>query len=150
MPYLRNEETTADTITAWPGTPDEENFYKLGNGVYNWEYDGVLVKASRSLDDAEMLQLAQLVGYAHSVLGGEGFGWPERVSDDAFVIGTDSTKCRNKNFDEFTDPLNDIVAEGSKIRTTNRAGAGTKGTRKVSGMKDVTVELYLDNVFSVV
>lgn len=145
---LRNQETKAEVITAFPGTEDEQDFYKLGNGVYNWEYNAILVKANRPVDDDEMLQLAQLVGYAHSVLCGEGFSWPERVSGDAFIMGTDSTKNRNSAFDEFLDPLNDVIAEGTRLRTTNRSGPGTKGTRKTEGMKNTTVEIYMDQVCS--
>jgi hypothetical protein len=148
MNYLRNAETGAETVVVDAGTDTETSYYKLSDTVHNWEYDSMLIKVSRPITDEEMLQLAQLTGYAFSVLAGEGLGWPERASEDSFTVWTDSTKCRNRNFEEFSDKLQSVVTEGTPIRKTNRAGEGTKGTRKVQGMPDVAVDLYLDEVFS--
>jgi len=148
MNYLRNAETGAETIVVDAGKDTETSYYKLDEGIYNWEYDTMLIKASRPISDDEMRHLAGLVGYAYSVLAGEGVDWPDRVSEDSFTLFADSTKSRNSDFSAFYDNLNSIIAEGSPIRKTNRAGEGTKGTRKVNGMPDVTVDLYLDEVFS--
>lgn len=148
MNYLRNAETGAEIIVSDSGTEQETHYYKLGGDVYNWEYDSILIKASRPINDEEMMQLAGLTGYAYSVLAGEGIGMPQRVSEDSFTVWADATKCRNSNFDDFSGNLNAVISEGSPIRKTNRAGVGTKDTRKVQGMADVTVELYLDQVFS--
>lgn len=148
MAYLRNAETGAETIVVDAGLDTETSYYKLDEGIYNWEYDTMLIKASRPITDDEMLQLSQLVGYAYSVLAGEGLDWPVRASEDSFTVFSDSTKCRNKNFHEFHDKLASTISEGTPIRKTNRAGEGTKGTRKTNGMPDLTVDLYLDEVFS--
>lgn len=148
MAYLRNAETGAETIIADPGTDFETAYYKYGGEVYDWEYDTMLIKASRPITDDEMIRLAGLTGYAYSVLAGEGLDWPVRASEDSFTVASDSTKCRNKNFHEFYEKLASTIAEGTPIRKTNRAGEGTKGTRKLNGIPDLTVDIYLDEVFS--
>lgn len=148
--YLRNEETNAESITINAGEENAETFYKHGEGVHAWEYDNILLVANRPLDDDEMLHAAQMVGYAYARLSGERFGWPDRISENSFALWSDSTKCRNSDFADFADNLNHMLANGSGLRKTNRAGEGTKDTHKVPPMDNVTLDIYLDEVFSFV
>jgi len=51
--------------------------------------------------------------------------------------------------EEFEDTLPTMINEGSPVRKTDRAGAGTKGTRLVEGMHEpgLTFEVYYDSVY---
>lgn len=48
---------------------------------------------------------------------------------------------------EFESSLRSTVEEGTPVRTTNKSGAGTKGTRKFDGFQEnLKVQLYYDSV----
>lgn len=111
------------------------------------DYPNVMrIQASRPLTDDEVAKVAQLTGYTHrSTLNGEGLSDPERDGNAGVILETDNTKSygRKTRWDDFESKLNGILKNGSDIRTTNRSGEGTKGTRLIDGIgDDVTFQLY--------
>lgn len=146
MSIVRDAETSAKSITVDAGTEDAKTFYKVEGGVYSEYPDNFLLVVNQNVDDEQMMHLAGLTGYAFSVLSGEGLSLPERVSENSFTLSTDFTKCRSKDHDGFINSINDMIAEGSPIRKTDRSGPGTAGTRLVEGMPGFSVEFYADSV----
>jgi hypothetical protein len=51
-----------------------------------------------------------------------------------WMFSLDLTKSARDDVGDVTGALRDFVAEGSPVRSTDRAGAGTKGTRKHEGL----------------
>jgi hypothetical protein len=51
-----------------------------------------------------------------------------------FFLGTDFTKSRRDDWGDALPELWDMLRDGSPIRKTDRAGLGTKGTRKHAGI----------------
>lgn len=151
MNHVQDAKTGAETIIAYKGEADETPFYKVAGDVYANEFYSFLIKTSRPVTDKEMGQVCSLIGFRFRMtVGGEGLEWPDRIADDTFVIVTDSTKGDMNHFGEFHDGLNDFIATGTDIRKTNRAGEGTKGTRAIEGIKDLTVDFYSDSVLKFV
>lgn len=70
----------------------------------------------------------------------------------SFVVSADATKSASDDtgvaFERFHDQLPELLLDGSPIRKTDRAGAGTRGTRLVEGFNDadLKIELYYDSV----
>lgn len=125
-------------------------FHRSRDGVSPDVPSAMRFEADRPLTDEETQRLAQLIGYKYSTLGrGEPMGDPERDSARSFIMGADTTKGRvYSHLDDFEDNLEEFLNEGSPVRKTNRAGAGTKGTRLVEGFGDPTlkIEVYYDSV----
>jgi len=67
-------------------------------------------------------------------------------------VSADTTKSARDDLgvalQAFEDMLPTMIDEGSSVRKTDRAGAGTKGTRLVEGMRepDLEFEVYYDDV----
>ena len=118
---------------------------------YNFQNypDNMRIQASRPLSDEEVQKVAQLTGYQHrQTLNGEGLSDPARCGNASVLVGTDNTKSagRKSMFSEFEDGLETTLQEGSRLRTTNRSGPGTKGTRLIEGLgSDVTFTLYYED-----
>lgn len=118
----------------------------------NWPY-AMRFEANRDLTDDEVEHLSHLVAYTFAAtVRGEGVGPAVRDTPRSFHLGADSTKSRRSDvaaaFDEFEVNLDSYLLNGSPVRTTNRAGAGTAGTRAVEGMGDpgLRVTVYYDEV----
>ena len=108
-------------------------FHRRREGTYPDAPYAVRIQASRPLTDQEMQRMAQLVGYQYAAeVRGEPFSDPLRDSPFSFVIAADTTKARSDDLgaalERFEAGLDHIVQAGSPVRTTNRAGEGTKGT----------------------
>lgn len=133
--------------------PGYGTFHRRRDGVYP-DFPGAMrFEANRDLTDEEARRVAQLVGYRYAAtVAGEPLGWPDRDSPRSICVSADSTKTRrddvNQAFEEFEDDLDAFLVEGSPVRTTNRAGAGTKGTRLVEGLgdPDLKIQVYYDTV----
>ncbi len=127
-------------------------FHRRRGGVYGeWPY-AMRFQFDRPLTNDERSLVAGAIGYAYrATVAGEPMGWPEVDSPYSLVISADTTKTRRDDLgialEEFEDRLPEIIEEGSPIRTTNRAGEGTKGTRLVEGVGPIGVEVYYDSVF---
>lgn len=86
-------------------------------------------------DEERQERIGHILNYAaRASHRGEGLG----VSFNGRIatIGHDSTKARTSSdhSDEFARSMADMLNEGSPVRKTDRAGAGTKGTRAVEGL----------------
>lgn len=109
--------------------------------------------ADRPISDEEMARMGQLVGYVWAAkVRGEAVGDPVRVDERSFVVPADSTKSRRDDLGqalgEFEQSLPATLREGSPVRSTNRAGAGTAGTRLVEGVGPVSVGVYYDDALT--
>lgn len=118
-------------------------------GVYADVPYGIRIQADRELTDDEVESLAGMAGYAYAQAGrGEGIGGLDRDSIRSFVIGADTTKGRvYRNLHKFEESLPELAAEGSRVRTTDRSGPGTKGTRLIEPLPGAPkIEIYYDSV----
>jgi hypothetical protein len=112
----------------------------------------IRLEANRPLSDGEMQRAAQLLGYNYrATVAGESLGDPHRDSDRSFIVSADTTKSRRDDLgialEEFEDNLDSTLRDGSPIRTTDRKGPGTKGTRLVDGLADPSLSFtpYYDD-----
>lgn len=96
------------------------------------------VRVPRILDDVELRQAGGCIGYAVKQLTGE-----NATSDPYDVFRVAGTTTFTVNFgveiweseqEDFLDLVDTYLSEGSPIRTTNRSGSNTAGTRLVDGM----------------
>lgn len=130
------------------------NYYRRRPGIFGGSPYSMRLQASRPLSDEEMSTMAGLVGYAYrAAVAGEPIGNPMRDSPFSFTVSADTTKSSRDDLgmalEDFEEALPTMIAEGSPIRKTNRAGAGTQGTRLVEGLgSDLKFELYYDDVWS--
>jgi hypothetical protein len=128
-------------------------FYRRTAGVFpEWPYQ-MRFQANRPLTETEKAQAAQLIGYAYrSTVAGESIGRPESDTPFSFTVSADTTKTRRDDIgmalESFETDLPGMLQHGSPVRTTDRAGAGTKGTRLVPGLNDpdLRFEIYYDSV----
>lgn len=110
------------------------------------------IQANRPLSADEVRQLAGVVGYNYrSTIAGESLDEPVADSPYSFVVYADTTKSSRDDlgmaFEKFHDNMDTYVKEGSPRRKTNRSGP--IGSRLVDGLgKDVSVEIYYDDVFN--
>jgi len=135
VPYLR-VSPRQDWITV--DSPDAfvSDFYE------------VRVCIGRHLTADEVARVAGCIGYAlRQELAGEDLSDPHviqsfRAQQTILLFGYDSTKSQRDDPDfeqAFLLALRYIV-EGTPVRSTNRAGVGTKGTRLVEGIGKCRVE----------
>ncbi|MGK2881516.1 MAG: hypothetical protein ACSLE6_12220 [Mycobacterium sp.] len=148
-----------------PADPDNEvtigpghvyqgvTFSRRRDGVYPNEPQAIRFQANRPLSDHELQRLGQIVGYNYRAeVRGEPTGSPIRDSDRSFIVHADTTKSRSDDvsvaLERFESALSSIVADGSPIRKTDRAGAGTAGTRLVTGLgpNAPTLSIWYDDV----
>ncbi|WP_394794901.1 hypothetical protein [Armatimonas sp.] len=94
------------------------------------------------LTDTQVYQAAGCIGYAlRQTLHGESLSEPEkakRTGDGRTIVrfSYDSTKSQSDDPDDQSafEIAGQYVREGSPLRTTNRAGANTAGTRLCEGL----------------
>lgn len=110
-------------------------------------------QANRPLTSSETAIVAALVGYAYRAeVRGEAMDLPAQDTPYSFIVGADTTKSRSDDLGQalqrFEAALPALLRDGSPVRTTDRAGAGTKGTRLVPGLRDPNLKLqvYYDDV----
>lgn len=109
--------------------------------------EAIAVRANRDLSDADMQRAAQLLGYGYAAhVRGERLGDPVRVDARTFAVDIDLTKSASDDVGEAVQRLNEdlpaLLVDGSPVRKTNRAGAGTAGTRLVGGLGDIEVGMF--------
>lgn len=63
----------------------------------------------------------------------------EVVPGHLFIFSVDTTKIGRDDAPDAWGEFRHWLSEGSPIRTTDRAGAGTKGTRKYAGLGPVQI-----------
>lgn len=110
----------------------------------------IRVQVGKELTEEEAEHISQLFGYEYAKTGGERGNGFEQDSPNSIIVYADTTKGRAyQHLGEFMEELPNTLENGTPVRKTDRAGAGTKGTRLVDGMDDLGyVELYSDNTFS--
>lgn len=130
-------------------TVEGETYHRRRPGTYPGVPSSIRIQADRRLTDEDRSRLASQLGYAYATTGGEPLGDPEADSDYSFVVSADTTKGRAYRHldDRFEEKLPGMIAEGSPVRKTDKAGPGTAGTRLVEGFGDDAphVELYYDD-----
>lgn len=102
----------------------------------------IRVVIGKYLSAEEVERVAGCIGYAlRQELAGEDLSDPHviqsfRAGQTILLFGYDSTKSRrdDPDADAAFALCGRYIVEGTPVRTTNRAGAGTKGTRLVSGI----------------
>lgn len=116
-----------------------------------YDTQGIRLQASRALTDREAYTIAGILGHANrEAIGGETLSppgaAPERDSPYSFMAPIDTTKGRRQNFELFEQLIPDIIANGTALRSTDRSGPGTKGTRKIEpfGDPDLKVNIYYE------
>lgn len=144
--------------TAYKGVDVIENEVKFNGETYtrideNNHMDqpyAIRVQLGTELSEEEAERVSQLFGYDYAKTGGERGNAFEQDSPNSIIVYADTTKGRAyQKMDEFMEDFKYTLENGTPIRKTDRAGAGTKGTRLVDGMGDVGyIEFYADNTFS--
>lgn len=127
-----------------------QEFRRAGSeDVSPWDTQAIRLQASRPLSEMEAYKLAGVVGFANrKALGGESLSAPgaapERDSPFSFISPIDTAKGRRSDFAMFEDLIPDIVANGSEVRSTDRSGPGTRGTRLIEPFTepDLKVSIY--------
>ncbi|HZO89489.1 MAG TPA: hypothetical protein VFB38_14270 [Chthonomonadaceae bacterium] len=117
------------------------------------DFYAVRVVCDRRLDAEEVSRLSGCLGYAlRCTLAGEDLTDPTvfSLSDGAttFTVldfGYDATKSRRSDpdFQGAFDLAREMIVSGTPIRTTNRAGWGTRGTRLVDGIGPIRLLFYV-------
>lgn len=113
------------------------------------EFSCITLTLSRRLTQAQAQQAAGALGYALRRMNGESLGEPEVIrlgNPTTLTFFFDSTKCfRNSySFEEAFRDAAQYIVEGSPIRTSDRAGPGTRNTRLVQGIGPVDVQITVD------
>ena len=133
-----------DTVTA-EGT----TFHRVRDGVVPVEPQAIRIQTDRPLADEDVAKISQMTGYALRTAGqGEGASDPIQDTPYSFIVHNDTTKGGQcKNLDRFQANLHTIMHHGSPVRKTDRAGAGTKGTKLIDGYGSDSpgIEIYYDD-----
>jgi len=143
-----------DEIDVYNGYEIPTRFSRIREGVgADWPYN-MRFQANRPLTPEEARQAAGAIGYQYRrTIAGEPLGDPHIDSPYSFVLGADMTKTARDDLgialEEFEQDLDHAVINGSPVRKTDRAGAGTKGTKLIEGLNDPTLkfEIYYDSVY---
>ena len=132
---------------AWTPVKDPEALFQ---GFYE-----IRAVCDRRLAEEEISRMSGCLGYAlRSTLAGEDLSDPSifRLFDDrgscAFTVleySYDSTKSRrdDPDFALAFDMAQTMIFSGSPMRTTDRAGIGTKGSRLVEGIENCNITFYV-------
>lgn len=128
-------------------------FYRQRPGIEPDFPSAMRFQSQRPISDEEMHQSASLIGYAYaSQVRGEPMHEPQRDSPYSFIVVADTTHSPRRNVTaalaDFEENLPQMFRDGSPVRTSDRAGAGTKGTRLVDGFGDDApqMQVYYDSV----
>lgn len=101
-----------------------------------------LIYCSRPVTKAEISHLRLAAAYAWKAeVRADPIGKPVLVTNDAFFCEVDLTTSKRSDAHEaisdFTNTFTRLLHHGSPLRTSDRAGAGTAGTRAVEPFADV-------------
>lgn len=105
------------------------------------DFDYLRLECEEAQDTLNIIGLLEYFFHGPLAIGGE----YELVQPDpeteapqttnVFVFWLDSTKSRRDDIFDALDLLAEYLSEGTPIRKTDRAGVGTKGTRKYQPVK---------------
>jgi len=109
----------------------------------------IMLAFDKPLTESEISRASGCLGYAlREMLAGEDLSEPDAYGADQGMRLSyyyDSTKSRRDDPDYFAafEKALLYINEGTPVRTTNRAGIGTKGTRLVEGIGPRKVNIFL-------
>jgi hypothetical protein len=113
------------------------------------DFSEIMLVIEPPLTQDEISRASGCLGYAlREVLAGEDLSDPQVGASHSRVKLTfyyDSTKSRRDDPDHFAafEKAARYISEGTPVRTTNRAGAGTKGTRLVEGIGPRQIDIFV-------
>jgi hypothetical protein len=142
-----------DTVLVDEGEGYTRCFHRRRPGMFAGNPYSMRFQVNRRLTEDDARHLAGLVGYAYrATIAGESIGHPEIDTPFSFIVSADMTKSSRDDLgmglEDFEATLPRVLAEGSPIRKTDRAGAGTQGTRLIEGFgPDLVAEIYYDDAF---
>lgn len=151
MGYTRtaiNEETNAPRLEV-----DGTTYFRLGETegatdieapVMSGDFTSMLFQANRPLTDEEIHHLSGLIGYKwRMTVRGERLEDVRRYDERSFEIVAALRSSKRSNptlqFDDFTEELNDFIAEGSPLR-------GSDGIQKVKAMDNTRLTIWVNEV----
>lgn len=111
----------------------------------------IRVQFNRPITSDEAKHLAQHLGYTYrATVAGESISDPQQDTPHSFIVYADTTKTARDDIGMAIEKLEEdyphIIQNGSPLRTTDRAGAGTKGTRLIEPVdQDIQVSFYYDS-----
>ena len=125
------------------------NWKEIGEHSGSWY--GIRAEFDSYLSDSQVRQAAGCIGYAlRQEIRGEELSEPLKITRTAngrtiARFSYDSTKTRSDDPDEARafELAAQYVREGSPVRTTDRAGHGTRGTRLCEGLGNVSARFWV-------
>ena len=123
-------------------------------GVWPGEFYHLHFVADKEVTADEISHMFKLIDYAWAAtVAGERLSVTGDNGPDSFTVFADVTKSQRSDVGgaiaDFMDLWPKMLTEGSPVRTTNRAGGGTKGTQKIVAFpKPITLTMYADNVWT--
>lgn len=153
----RGPDHVDDTVTV--ETPEGRSvvMHRVAGDIRPYEPQLIRVQVNKELSSDEAERLANLVAYQYTTTGGGQMGSFTQDSPNSITIHADTThryvdgkavatsRSYRQVHGRFSEGLPEIIREGSPVRKTNRAGEGTKGTRKFEALADVKPEIYVDS-----
>lgn len=131
----------------------DTTFHLRHDDVFGHYPTKMIVRADRPLSDAEVDRIHHLIAYSlRCHLRCETIHKPVRINDNHLLFAVPTPTARRSEamlgLEAFEDSLPNTLVEGTPVRTTDRAGVGTKGTRAVEGlgMSAPWLDLYYDRV----
>lgn len=115
-----------------------------------YEINMVITGTNRTLTNDEIMEASGCLGYAlREVIRGDALSQPNAVVNQFGYLHVeysyDSTKTQSDDpdFQEAFDLAESYVQYGTPVRTTNRSGPNTKGTRLCNGIGTCYVQFYV-------
>ena len=121
-------------------------------------FTAIRAVCDRRLDDAQVEQLSGCLGYAlQAILAGPELSLPSVVRLEApagsgvratftlveFVYDARLSGRTAPDYVEALAKAREFIRDGTPIRTTNKAGTGTQGTRLVEGLGAIGISLFV-------
>lgn len=134
---------------------EEKIYSRARDGVTPNDFSSMRVQFNRPLTEHDSDKIASIVGYAFKLAFRPQYGSVEVGDADSpysVLLDADTYYSQTSDFrkgvQKFEEHLSVMMQEGTPLRTTERAGPGTKGTRLVKGFEDdsLKIEFYYDDV----
>jgi len=141
-----------DSILSSPMGEGNDNaeailFHRRREGVWADFPYATRIQANREITDAEIKQMASLLGYSYRVnVRGESLGWPVRDTPSSFYVFSDTTKSQRDDLGDAMDDLENSYPQLLKEGTPQRKRQNN--TRAIEGMGDdnLKIDFYYDSV----
>jgi hypothetical protein len=115
------------------------------------DFELLAVRVGRTLTAAEVEQVSGCIGYALRIhVAGEDLSEPEAVircgGETLITYFYDTTKAQRSSPDPETAlrVAAQLIVEGTPVRSSNRAGPNTRGTRLIQGIGPVSLTFLVD------